>query len=160
MFGGRLDASDASEPTAPLGDSQNAGRLRSLGLLSSASSMTILMGGLFLSVFCKPIFNECFFFWEPCDRRALCFFTNRADRFVKVFRNLALVFTQVLYTNLLLGCDPEPGVDRGPAIAHALKLAHAAQFARLDVDVTKLAGALPCNPRLALPGPASFSAII
>lgn len=30
--------------------------------------------------------------------------------------------------NVLLGCDPEPGVDRGPAIAHALKLAHAAQF--------------------------------
>ncbi len=34
---------------------------------------------------------------------------------------------------------------------------HAAQFARLDVDVAKLAGALPRNPRLALPGPASFS---
>lgn len=37
------------------------------------------------------------------------------------------------------------------------QFAHAAQFARLDVDVAKLAGALPRNPRLALPGPASFS---
>jgi hypothetical protein len=37
------------------------------------------------------------------------------------------------------------------------QFAHAAQFARLDVDVVKLAGALPRNPRLALPGPASFS---
>lgn len=34
---------------------------------------------------------------------------------------------------------------------------HAAQFARLEVDVAKLAGALPRNPRLALPGPAMFS---
>ena len=30
--------------------------------------------------------------------------------------------------NILLGCDPEPGVDRGPAIARALSLAHAAHF--------------------------------
>jgi len=37
------------------------------------------------------------------------------------------------------------------------QFAHAAQFARLDVDVAKLAGALPRNPRLALPGPVSFS---
>ncbi|MEQ2006324.1 MAG: FtsK/SpoIIIE domain-containing protein [Limisphaerales bacterium] len=37
------------------------------------------------------------------------------------------------------------------------EFAHAAQFARLDVDVAKLAGALPRNPRLALPGPGSFS---
>ncbi len=35
--------------------------------------------------------------------------------------------------------------------------AHAAQFARLDVDVAKLAGALPRSSRLALPGPAAFS---
>ena len=37
------------------------------------------------------------------------------------------------------------------------QFAHAAQFARVDVDVAKLAGALPRNPRLALPGPANFS---
>lgn len=37
------------------------------------------------------------------------------------------------------------------------QFAHAAQFARLEVDVARLAGALPRNPRLALPGPASFS---
>ncbi len=37
------------------------------------------------------------------------------------------------------------------------QFAHAAQFARLDVDVAKLAGALPRNPRLALPGPANFA---
>ncbi len=37
------------------------------------------------------------------------------------------------------------------------QFARAAQFARLDVDVAKLAGALPRNPRLSLPGPASFS---
>ena len=37
------------------------------------------------------------------------------------------------------------------------QFAHVAQFARLDVDVAKLAGALPRNPRLALPGPAIFS---
>lgn len=37
------------------------------------------------------------------------------------------------------------------------EFAHAAQFAWLDVDVAKLAGALPRNPRLALSGPASFS---
>lgn len=37
------------------------------------------------------------------------------------------------------------------------QFAHAAQFGRLDVDLARLAGALPRNSRLALPGPASFS---
>ena len=37
------------------------------------------------------------------------------------------------------------------------QFAHAAQFARLEVDMAKLAGALPRNPRLTLPGPASFA---
>ncbi|NBV22150.1 MAG: ATP-binding protein [Proteobacteria bacterium] len=37
------------------------------------------------------------------------------------------------------------------------EFAHAVPFARLEVDVMKLAGAVPRNPRLALPGPAAFS---
>ncbi|MFM8469536.1 MAG: FtsK/SpoIIIE domain-containing protein [Limisphaerales bacterium] len=37
------------------------------------------------------------------------------------------------------------------------QFAHAAQFARLDVDVARLVGALPRHARLALPGPAQFS---
>jgi DNA segregation ATPase FtsK/SpoIIIE, S-DNA-T family len=36
------------------------------------------------------------------------------------------------------------------------EFAHAAQFAQLEVDVAKLAGAIPKDPRLALPGPAEF----
>ena len=37
------------------------------------------------------------------------------------------------------------------------EFAHAAQFARLEVDVTRLAGVQPRTPRLALPGPGNFS---
>jgi hypothetical protein len=37
------------------------------------------------------------------------------------------------------------------------QFAHAAQFARLEVEVVKLAGALPRTTRLSLPGPAHFA---
>ena len=64
-----------------------------------------------------------------------------------------------------LGAAQRAAADRFPAWSPEFarqwtppeEPAHAAQFARLDVDVAKLAGTLPRNPRLALPGPASFS---